>query len=313
MPEPTVADIGERELLRQIAAIVGATGGVPETVVGIGDDAAVVRGTGHTVVATDALVEGSHFRLDWCAPQQVGRRAVIANVADVAAMGGWTTSCVAAIAAPSSTSVSVVLGIVEGMAAQCADIGAELVGGDLVAAAQLVVTVTAIGELSGEPVLLSGAVPGDRIAVSGPVGSAAAGLAVLQQGSGGFDDLVNCYRVPPIDLLAGAAASEVGASAMTDVSDGLAADAGALAAASGVRLRIDPTRIPLHPSLFRAAAVLGCEPLEWLLGATDDHVLLAAFPADVPAGWTTIGVATAGDAGVEFVGVPDPPQGWHSF
>ncbi|WP_018177730.1 thiamine-phosphate kinase [Jongsikchunia kroppenstedtii] len=310
---PSVADVGERELLRQIARIVDAAPQATETIVGIGDDAAVIRGAASMVVTTDALVDGAHFRLDWCSPVQVGRRAVIANAADVAAMGGRTTACVAAIAAPPSTPARTVLGIVEGLAQQCADIGAAVAGGDLVAAAQIVVTVTAVGQLDGDAVLLSGARDGQRLAVSGPIGAAAAGLAVLSAGVDGFDDLTDRYRVPPTDLAAGVRAGEAGAAAMTDVSDGLAGDALALATASGVRLRIDPERIPVHPSIFRAAEVLGRDPLGWVLGATDDHVLLAAFPGPVPSGWTVIGDVAAGDPRVDVVGVPDPPDGWHSF
>jgi len=310
---PSVADVGERELLRRIAQIVDAAPPAAETVIGIGDDAAVIHGAASVVVATDALVEGGHFRLDWCSPVQVGRRAVIANAADVAAMGGRTTTCVAAIAAPPSTAASTVLGIVDGLVQQCGEIGAAVVGGDLVAADQIVVTVTAVGRLDGDAVRLSGAQSGQVVAVSGPVGAAAAGLAVLIAGIDGFDDLADCYRVPPTDLSAGATARASAAAAMTDVSDGLTADAFALAVASGVRLRIDPARIPVHSSVFRAAKILDCDPMDWVLGATDDHVLLAAFPGPPPVGWTTIGDVVDGEPGVDVVGVPVPPEGWHSF
>jgi thiamine-monophosphate kinase len=310
---PTVADVGERELLREIARIVDAAPPAAETVIGIGDDAAVIQGAASMVVTTDALVAGGHFRLDWCSPAQVGRRAVIANAADVAAMGGRTTTCVAAIAAPPSTPARTVLGIVDGLAEQCAAIGAAVVGGDLVAGEQIVVTVTAVGRLDGDPVRLSGARPGQHLAVSGPVGTAAAGLAVLSAGIDGFDDLADCYRVPPTDLTAGARARQAGAAAMTDVSDGLAGDAIALAIGSGVRLRIEPDRIPVHPSVFRLAETVGRDPMDWVLGPTDDHVLLAAFGGVPPAGWATIGEVVEGDPGLDVVGVPDPPDGWHSF
>ena len=154
------------------------------TVLGPGDDAAVVAAPdGRVVATTDVLVADVHFRLDWSTPEQVGRKAAAANLADVAAMGAVPTALLVGLAAPPDTPVATLAGLADGLWAEAAAVGAGLVGGDVVTSATLTLAVTALGSLEGRPpVTRSGARPGDVVALAGRVGWAAAGLAVLQRG-----------------------------------------------------------------------------------------------------------------------------------
>ena len=276
------------------------------TLLGPGDDAAVVRAAdGRVAVSADMLVEGRHFRLDWSTPEQVGRKAVAQNGADIAAMGGRPTAFLVSLGCPPDTPVSVAAGISEGIGLAAEAIGAGVVGGDLVQSDAVVVSVTVLGDLDGRaPVLRSGARPGDVVAIAGTLGRSAAGLAVLLAGPGteagsepSIAALVDAHRVPTPPYGAGVDAARAGAHAMTDISDGLVADLGHIAVASGVQIRIDRGRIGLDPALATAAARVGADPWEWILTGGEDHALAATFPpgADLPAGWTVIGDVVSGD------------------
>ena len=148
--------------------------------VGPGDDAAVVvAGDGKTVLSTDMLVEGRHFRLDWSSPHDVGRKAIAQNAADIEAMG-----------APGDTSTAQALELADGMWQEAGLMGAGIVGGDLVSAPQWVISVTALGDLDGRaPVLRAGARVGDTLAVAGELGWSAAGYHLWYNGIDGFDAL----------------------------------------------------------------------------------------------------------------------------
>ncbi|MGH3469326.1 MAG: AIR synthase related protein, partial [Thermocrispum sp.] len=177
----TVADVGEFSL---IGAVVAGRSQPATTRLGPGDDAAVVTAAdGRVVATTDVLVQGVHFRLDWSTAEQVGRKAVAVNLADIAAMGACPTSVLVGLACPASTPTRVVLDLAKGIGAEAERAGAGLVGGDMVSADQIVLSVTALGDLGGRPpVTRSGARPGDVLAVKGRLGWAAAGLAVLGRG-----------------------------------------------------------------------------------------------------------------------------------
>jgi thiamine-monophosphate kinase len=165
----------------------------------------------------------------------------------------------------------------------------------------LTISVTALGDLAGrDPVRRSGARPGDVVAVSGRLGWAAAGLAVLSRGFRSPAALVNAYRVPDPPLAQGVLAAENGATSMIDVSDGLIADLGHLAAASAVLIDVATALVPVHARLTEVASALGRNPLDWALAGGDDHALAATFPAGpaLPPDWTRIGaVLTPGDGG----------------
>ena len=189
------------------------------------------------VASTDVLVETVHFRLDWSTPEQVGRRAAAANLADIAAMGAVPTALLVGLACPANTPVATLTALADGLWAEAGVVGAGVVGGDVASSAQLMVAVTALGSLEGRPpVLRGGARPGDLVAVRGRLGWAAAGLAVLQRGFRSPAVVVNAHRVPEPPYAAGPEAAKAGATAMIDVSDGLLADLGHIARASGVRI-----------------------------------------------------------------------------
>ncbi len=290
------------------------------TLLGPGDDAAVVATPdGRVVASTDVLVEGVHFRLDWSTPQQVGRRAVAQNVADVVAMGAVPTALLVGIGCPPETPAAVVEGINDGLWDEAGRVGAGVVGGDVVRAREIVVSVTVLGDLQGrEPVRRDGARPGDVVALAGRLGWSAAGLAVLSRGFRAPAAVVAVHRVPEPPYSAGVAAAVGGATAMTDVSDGLLADLGQLADASGVAL--DLARAPLAPAgkLVEVGSALGIDPWTWVLTGGEDHALVATFGAHrpLPEGWTAIGTVTAG-SGVTVDGVAwdpqDGPTGWTAF
>jgi thiamine-monophosphate kinase len=311
-PDATLSDAGEFEL---IEALTGVFEQGEHVLVGPGDDAAVLRvKTGHVVVSTDLMVEGRHFRRDWVAAEDVGHRAAAQNLSDINAMGGRATSLTIGLAAPADLPVQWALDFAKGFADECALVGASIVGGDLTRADQVMIAVTVLGACTVAPVLRSGARPGDVLAITGRQGWAAGGMAVLGRGFRSPRVLVEAYRRPEPPYDAGQVAADAGATAMIDVSDGLLADAGHIAADSGVAIDVRRTSFEIPEPLTAVGAALGADPLSFILGGGDDHALLATFPdGSVPEGWTVIGAVSEG-AGVTVDGEEyDGPTGWTHF
>lgn len=284
----TLSDVGEFGLIDRIVDVASLTADV---VVGPGDDTAVVRMSGEVLVTTDMLVEGVHFKRDWSTAIDVGRRAAAASLADIAAMGGAARALVVSFGAPASTPATWAVECAAGLREEAARGGACVVGGDVVAAPVIVVSVTAVGDApAGGAVLRSGAKVGDVVAICGRFGWAAAGLAVLSRGFRSPRALVDAHRFPEVDYAAGVAAAK-GASAMIDVSDGLIADAGHIADASGVTIDIDASSWEIPDALASAAAAYNVDPRVWMLTGGDDHALLATFGPrrKLPAGFVVIG------------------------
>ncbi len=286
----TVGDCGEFGLIAAIRAVLPPD---PTAVVGVGDDAAVLAvPDGRVVASTDLLVEGRHFRRDWSAADDVGVKAAAQNLADIAAMGAVPIAVLFGLAVPADVPVAWVVDVARGMAAECSRAGAAITGGDVTSADTIMLAITALGHMNGRhPVTRGGARPGEVIAVSGPVGRSAAGLALLSAGVAEPAELVAAHRRPQPDYQAGPVAAAAGATAMIDISDGLIADLGHVAAASGVCLNLRTASLPAGGALKAAAAKLGAEWLEWALGGGEDHALAASFPAEavVPETWTLIG------------------------
>lgn len=307
-----VSEMGEFGLIEAVVARFAMT---PDVLLGPGDDAAVVAAPDSRVVATmDLLVEGRHFRRDWSTAHQVGRKAAAQNLADIAAMGARPTALLVGLGCPPDLPVAWATGLADGLAEECALVGATVVGGDVVRSDHVVVAVTALGDLEGRPaVTRSGAQPGDVLAVAGRLGWSAAGLAVLSREFRSPRVLVEAHKVPTPPYAAGRAAAVAGATSMIDVSDGLLQDAGHVAAASGVVVEIDTEKLIVDQPLADAAAAFNADPLEWVLRGGEDHALLATFPAGalLPDGFTAIGRVSAGEAGVLVDGVPATGAGGH--
>ncbi|MDQ2847613.1 MAG: thiamine-phosphate kinase [Actinomycetota bacterium] len=289
----------------------------PSTLLGPGDDAAIVSTPGGAVVASvDMLVDGVHFRTDWATGEQIGRRAALASMADIAAMGATPTALLVALSAPGATPLDLVTGIGNGLHAAAEEAGAGVVGGDLTASPVVTVSVTVLGDLAAaRPVLRSGASSGDLVAITGRLGWAAAGLAVLTRGFRSPAAAVNAYRVPEPPLAQGPIAAAAGATAMIDVSDGLLADLGHIADASGVSIDVRSATLEVPARLAEVASALGKNAQSWLLTGGDDHALAATFPAGLtlPPGWLRIGQVGAG-SGVTVDGNPyDDEAGWDHF
>jgi thiamine-monophosphate kinase len=310
----TLADLGEFAVIDRLVEGRLQTSTV---LVGPGDDAAVVTtADGRAVVSTDMLVEGRHFRLDWSTPHDVGRKAIAQNAADIEAMGAATTSFVVAFGAPGATLGADALRLSDGMWEEAGTFGASIVGGDLVAAPQWVISVTALGDLGGRSaVLLSGARPGDTVAVVGHLGRSAAGYALWLNDVHDFAELRRSHLVPSVPYGQGRQAADAGATAMTDVSDGLLADVRHIADASavGVDLSRDALLVD-HDAVAAAASAVGEDPWALVFGGGEDHALVATFPGSVPSGWREIGAVLDGPARVLVDGAEwSGPRGWRSF
>lgn len=304
---PRLDDLGEFEVIRRVASRFRTTSAVE---VGSGDDAAVVRAPdSRVVVTTDVLVAGRHFRLDWSTPYDVGRKAAAQSLSDIAAMGAVGTALVVGVVAPPHLDVDVLAAIADGLADECDVVGATVVGGDLVRGDELVISVTALGDLDARaPVLRSGARPGDAVVVAGRLGGAAAGLAALGAGWTGVPaELFAAHRRPTPPYAAGPLLAAAGATSMVDVSDGLAADLGHVLRASDVGAVVDAAALPMHPALggrWGAAQPTG-RVVDWVLGGGEDHALVATVPrASVDAA-----VAVLDGAGVELRAVGEVVEG----
>jgi thiamine-monophosphate kinase len=374
----TVAELGEFGLIAELSRWLPPD---PRALVGIGDDAAVLAvPDGRVVATTDFLLEGRHFRRDWSSARDVGHKAAARSLADVAAMGGVPTALLVALAAPPDLPVSWARELAAGLAAECARVHppASVVGGDTARADAVLLAVTALGDLAGRPpVRRGGAVPGDVVAVAGPLGHAAAGLALLSAGLAGTDvapppagspprsagsapppagsaprsvglgasdpawaSLVTAQLRPAPPYDAGPEAAALGAHAMIDVSDGLLADLGHLADASGVQIDVDSAAaLPAQagsPLLEAARAVRSADrnffgrtgrgitpehadarrvALRWVLTGGEDHSLVATFPRGValPSRWRVIGAVREG-SGVLVDAAPwAGDTGWNHF
>jgi thiamine-monophosphate kinase len=334
----TVADLGEFGLIAAIAARLPPAGAA---VIGVGDDAAVLAApAGRPVATMDLLVEGRHFRRDWSGPADVGGKAAARNLADVAAMGAVPVALLVGLAAPGDLPVAWAEALVDGIAAESARAGAAVLGGDVSGADTIMIAITALGELAGRaPVTRAGARPGDVLAVAGVLGHSAAGWALLTAGLAEPASLVAAHLRPRPVYQAGPEAADLGATAMIDVSDGLLADLGHVARASGVGINIDAARLVPGPQLSAAADALAAAsrpaqtaggapppgeqalapPLRWMLTGGEDHALAATFPPGIrlPAHWTVLGQVHRADGAGDGVTVDGRPwlsrAGWDHY
>ena len=296
-----IRDLSEDQLLARILPHLPRG---PRTVVGPGDDCAVVAvPEGRIIVTTDVLMDVLDFCRTWSLPQQVGARVVAQNLADIAGMGGRAIAVLSAVVVPPDTDVEWLQGVVDGVAQAVEATGAGMVGGDLSGGEQFSIGLTVIGVCDQEPVLRSGAQPGDVLAIAGTLGFSGTGLELLAGGhidgtwhGDQLPDLlrsyVETYRVPTPPLQAGPLAAQAGAHAMMDVSDGLVMDANRVARASHVDIELDHDQLTFFVDRIRAGAdVAGMDPWHLVLTGGEDHPMMAAFDptTSLPAGFHAIG------------------------
>ena len=294
---------------------------------GIGDDAAAVTlvDPGRVVLATDLIVEGVHVDLEISTPEDVGWKALMVTVSDLAAMGARASYVLLSVAAPPGFPI---LRLGDGVAEAAAVAGCTVVGGDLSGGVVLVVSVTAVGSVpdDGAPMLKrSGARPGDRLFVTGPLGASAAGLR-LSRAPGGVSGApaesdvsgaalaLGAHRRPMARLAEGSVARRAGVSAAIDVSDGLVADLIHVAEASAVGFDLSAGDEIVADGATRDEALHGGEDYELILATPDPVGLLAAFraaglrvPLDIGCCTDAVGAWTAD-------GEPLSSEGWrHRF
>jgi thiamine-monophosphate kinase len=308
----TVSELGEGGVIELVASFLPAA---PAGELWSGDDAAVVA-PGANLITTDTMVEGVDFDLGYCDGFDLGWKVTAINVSDIAAMGGTPSRAVATLALPPSTPVELVEETGRGLAAAAREWHLGVVGGDVSSAPQIAIGMTVLGSAAA-PVPRTGARPGDLICVTGSVGGSWGGLQLLQRGlRDEAPRLVRRHLRPQARVDEGRRLAELGATAMIDVSDGLAIDLARLMAASGTGCRVDPALVPVDPEL-RVLVDLGLARGDELLRSAilggEDFELLATVRggADVPA--TVIGEVTEdrtmrfGDEDLEELG---RTEGW---
>jgi len=303
-----IVDIGgEFALIERLCA--HAPNAHRDLLAGVGDDAAVIAGIqadgSHLLVTTDMLVENSHFRCDWTTAEQIGIKSVVCNVSDIAAMGGTPTFMFVSLALAPETEVAWAESLYRGIGRACRRYGVTLAGGDTTHGTAATISITLLGQVAPENLCLrSHARPGDLLCVTGPVGSAAAGLSMMSAGLEPPALLKEKHLTPGCRLDVGPAIAPL-AHAMIDISDGLAAEVNHICKQSKTGAEIAAADIPIHPLAVEAARLTGNDPLTFALsGGEDFELLFSVAPRDRQQlerrgiDVVTVGKVTDGAAGI---------------
>ncbi len=309
----TIKGLGEFGLIARLTAGLAMR---PEVLVGVGDDCAVLSLGGEQVVLAtcDTLLDGEHFLRRVATPEQIGRRAMAANLSDIASMGGWPRCALISLLLPADLPTIFIDGVYYGLRTEAERYGAVIVGGNITGSSLFGIDITLLGQAQrGQELLRSGARPGDALLVTGTLGEAAAGLYVLLHPELEVPlpiarrlkaaQLTPVPRVPEGRLLARLDM----VTAMLDVSDGLAGDLGHLCERSGVGARLDEAALPIPETVSTAAQLAGQNPLDWALFGGEDYQLLFTAPrAAVPRIIETLWIATG--TAVTLIGEIVPPE-----
>jgi thiamine-monophosphate kinase len=315
--------MGERELIEAFERILRVRG--DRVLRGPGDDAAVVRAEGVAVTSIDSVVDGVHFERTTHSFADIGHKALARGLSDLAGMGAEPGEAYVAIGIPEDLDESEVIEITEGMESLADRTGTTIAGGDITSAPVLFLSASVTGwaASANELTTRAGAQPGDLVGVTGELGAAAAGLAVLR-GAGRElneaerDALTRRHRRPEPRLEAGRALAQAGASAMIDLSDGVASDARRIAEQSEVAIEISLEAMPVAAGVEAIAAKLGEDPLELAATGGDDYELLFSAPPErrsaieTAANVSWLGRVEAG-AGLRLVGPGGAPVHLRGF
>ena len=272
-----VSDLGEFGLIELLAKIVGTAGG--DVLVGIGDDAACWRTDASIQLATcDALIQDVHFTLGTTTWRELGWKALAVNLSDIAAMGGLPKYTLVSLGLPGDTDVEQVAELYRGMVELARPFDVAIVGGDLVASPLVVLSLAVVG-VARNILTRSAAVPGDRIAVTGYLGTSAAGLVMLQRGLEFSQEIAATLREahlkPYPRIIEGQTLAQHRVKAAIDLSDGLVGDLTRVCQASGVGARLFSGRVPIHPFVLQS---FGEDSINLALSGGEDYELL--FTAD---------------------------------
>ena len=262
----------EFDRIRRIADRLGSQA------VGLGDDCGLIReGEEFLAISTDVSVEGVHFRPQWISPEEVGWRATAAALSDLAAEGALPVGLLAAVSMPARASEAHLLALMSGVGEAAKQVGADVLGGDISTGPVWSVAITVVGRTRA-PVTRGGAVPGDRLWVSGSLGGARVALEAWRRNEQPTPAARARFAHPEPRIVAGRWLARHGARAMIDLSDGLGGDAGHLAAASGVALEVNLDALPIDDEVDPAATRTGLSPQQFAAEGGEDFELLVAMP-----------------------------------
>ena len=278
-----ISELGEFGLIEMIAKIAGKPGS-DALLIGIGDDAACWRARGLQLATTDTLIEGIHFDLRHITWRELGWKSIAVNLSDIAAMGGQPRYALVTLGLPGDIEVDNIIEFYKGMAKLARKFDVQIVGGDMVGAPIVVITIALIGEAQDEGKILkrSAAEPGDLIAVTGHLGASAAGLAMMQskidldKKTAATLRKAHCKPNPRIEE--GQTLARHGVKAAMDISDGLIIDIEKICIASDVGARIYSASLPIHPTVAKA---FSDEATVFALSGGEDYELLFTAPQKI--------------------------------